>query len=208
MMNYIWYGLIGISVIFGIFNGRINQVSSAAISGAVDAVSLFLVLLATICLWNGLMKIAEKAGITKLMSKLLSPLTRRLFPDLKPDSPGIKAITMNIVANFLGLGNAATPLGLQAMKEMSKTSLNKGTATDSMVTFIVMNTASIQLVPTTIAALRIKYNSTAPFDILPCIWLASSITLACGIILSKSLEKFSAGRAKKVAPTRRLYERN
>lgn len=190
MMNWIWFALIALSVIIGALNGRMNQVSQAAIGGASDAVSLFLILLATICLWNGLMNIAQKAGITKALAKLLSPVTKRLFPQVKPGSAGMQAISMNIVANFLGLGNAATPLGLAAMKEMSKgKQLKKRTATDSMAMFVVVNTASIQLIPTTIAALRIKHGAAAPFDILPCIWISSVVTVFVGIITAKTLSK-------------------
>lgn len=189
MMKWIWSAMIALSVFIGIFTGRITAVSTAAITGATDAVALFLILLGTICLWSGLMKIAQEAGITGLIARLLSPVTKRLFPDLDPKSEGMQAITMNMTANFLGLGNAATPLGLRAMKKMEEISPIKGTATDSMAMFVVINTASLQLIPTTIAAIRIKYGSAAPFDILPCIWLASSVTLLTGIVLAKSLSK-------------------
>jgi spore maturation protein A len=140
------------------------------------------------CLWNGIMKIADAGGLTKALAKILSPITKKLFPDVKPGSEGMKAICMNIAANFLGLGNAATPFGLKAMKEMSDNSLEKKTATDSMATFIVINTASIQLIPTTIAVIRLKYGSAAPFDILPCVWISSIITLLCGILFAKLME--------------------
>jgi spore maturation protein A len=189
MMSWVWFGLIAISVLFGILTGKINQVSQAAISGASEAVQLFLILLATICLWSGIMKIADKSGITLQLQKMLLPITKRLFPDVKPESAGMKAISMNIAANLLGLGNAATPLGLQAMKELSSNSKDKSTATNSMITFVVMNTASIQLIPTTIAALRIKHGSVNPFDIVPAVWLASLVTLTFGITLSKVLER-------------------
>lgn len=177
--------MIILSVLIGIVTGRIGAVSQAAITGAADAVGLFIVLLGTICMWNGLMKIAQAAGITRVIAKLLSPLTRRLFPDIKPDSEGMQAITMNMTANFLGLGNAATPLGLRAMKKMAECGPKKGEATNSMAMFVVMNTASLQLVPTTIAVIRIKCGSSQPFDILPCIWIASLVTLCSGIALAK-----------------------
>ena len=188
MMNWIWFALIGISVIFGMATGHINDVSQASLNGAGNAVTLFITLLGSICLWNGLMKIADACGITGLLAKLLSPATKRLFPDLKPNSAGMKAVSMNIAANFLGLGNAATPFGLCAMKEMVKHSSKKGVATDSMAMFIVINTASLQLIPTTIAVIRMKYGSVAPFDILPCVWLSSIVTLLCGIIFARLFE--------------------
>lgn len=191
MMNWIWFILIAVSVIFGISSGRVNDVSQAALSGAGNAVSLFITLLGSICLWNGLMKIADACGITNILARLLSPITKRLFPDLEPSGKGMKAICMNMAANFLGLGNAATPFGLNAMKEMSKHSAKKDTATDSMAMFIVVNTASLQLIPTTIAVIRMKYGASSPFDILPCVWLASIITLFCGIILARIFETMS-----------------
>ena len=189
MMKWIWSAMITLSVIIGIADGRINEVSTAALTGAADAVALFLILLGTICMWSGLMKIAEAAGITAIIAKLLSPITKRLFPDLKPDSEGMQAITMNMTANFLGLGNAATPLGLRAMKIMAESSPKKDTATNSMAMFIVINTASLQLIPTTIAAIRINNGSKSPFDILPCIWLASIVTVVTGVVLAKIMSK-------------------
>lgn len=189
MMKWIWSAILVLSILIGAATGRIGAVSQAAITGAAGAVELFLLLLGTICMWNGLMKIAEYAGVTDAICKLLSPLTRRLFPDLKPSSEGMQAITMNMTANLLGLGNAATPLGLRAMKYMAQEAPSKGVATDSMAMFVVINTASLQLVPTTIATIRIKYGSGAPFDILPCIWISSIVTLSVGILLAKLLAR-------------------
>lgn len=188
MMNWIWFGLIGASIAVGIATGRVNEVSQASLNGAANAVGLFITLLGSMCLWNGLMRIADACGITRGLARLLSPATKRLFPDLAADSAGMKAVSMNIAANFLGLGNAATPFGLLAMKEMAKHSAKKGVATDTMAMFIVINTASIQLIPTTIAVIRIKYGSANPFDILPCVWLASIVTLFCGIIFAHVME--------------------
>lgn len=195
MMNWVWFGLIALSVVCGALTGRIDQVSKAAISGASDAVSLFLVLLAAICLWNGLMRIAEKTGVTGLLQKLLLPVTKRIFPDLPPDGAEMKAISMNIAANLLGLGNAATPFGLQAMRAMKKRSGSSPEATDAMVTFVVINTASIQLIPTTVAAIRIRYGSAAPFDILPAMWFASIVTFCFGIAAAKAMARKKSGRA-------------
>ena len=189
MMKWIWSAMLVLSIGIGAATGRIGAVSQAAITGAAGAVELFLLLLGTICMWNGLMKIAEYAGVTDAVCRLLSPLTRRLFPDLKPSSEGMQAITMNMTANLLGLGNAATPLGLRAMKYMAQEAPDKGVATDSMAMFVVINTASLQLVPTTIATIRIKYGSAAPFDTLPCIWISSIVTLSVGILLAKLLAR-------------------
>lgn len=202
MMNWIWFALIGISVVFGIGSGRINEVSQASLNGAGNAVTLFITLLGSMCLWNGLMKIADACGITRALAALLSPVTKRLFQDLKPDSAGMKAVSMNIAANFLGLGNAATPFGLCAMKEMVKHSHQKGVATDTMAMFIVINTASLQLIPTTIAVIRLKYFSKAPFDILPCVWLSSIVTLLCGILFSRIFESIDLHKRRLESPPR------
>ena len=202
MMNLIWFALIGISVVFGITTGRVNEVSQASLNGAGNAVMLFITLLGSMCLWNGLMKIADACGITRALAALLSPVTKKLFPDLKPDSAGMKAVSMNIAANFLGLGNAATPFGLSAMKEMVKHAPEKGTATDTMAMFIVINTASLQLIPTTIAVIRLKYSSKAPFDILPCVWLSSIVTLLCGILFARIFESIGVHKSRLVSPPR------
>lgn len=194
MMNFIWFALLLLAVVFGFATGHIQAVSQAALSGSVDAVTLFLLLLGGICLWNGLMKIAEACGITRLLARALAPVLRRLFPDLPADGAGMRYICMNLAANFLGLGNAATPLGLLAMKDMARRA-PKGVATDSMALFIVMNTASLQLIPTNLALLRLRAGARSPFDILPCVWLSSIVTLLCGIVFARLMER---------APERRL----
>ncbi|MFT8887724.1 MAG: nucleoside recognition domain-containing protein [Ethanoligenens sp.] len=180
-MKWVWSGMILLSVVLGIANGRIGAVSQAAIKGAQDAILLCITLLGVICLWNGLMKIAESAGITRVLANLFLPLTRRLFPDLPPHGAGMQAVCMNMTANLLGLGNAATPLGLRAMRELAAVSHKKGTATNSMAMFVVINTAALQLIPTTTAAIRIRFGSVSPFDILPCTWISSLVSLAIGI---------------------------
>lgn len=205
MMNWVWFGLMAASLVFGACTGRIGKVSQAAVAGAGEAVSLFLVLLAAICLWNGLMKIAEKTGVTRLIQRMLLPVTRLLFRDLPPESEGMRAVSMNITANLLGLGNAATPLGLRAMAEMKKQNGGRKSASNSMATFVVMNTASVQLIPTTIAAIRIRNGSAAPFDILPAMWLASFCTLCFGVLMARALEhtgRDSPPRHKKKRPAR------
>lgn len=187
MMNYIWPCLILISVLFGLLNGRTAEVSDAFFSGAADAVQLFLTLLGMIALWSGIMKIADHIGLTKALSRLFSPVLKRLFPGVEEDSPASRSISMNVAANMLGLGNAALPLGLAAMKEMQKKNINKSVATNDMVTFVVMNTASVQLIPTTVAVLRAKYGSLAPMGILPAVWVTTVCAMAAGLIVAKLL---------------------
>lgn len=188
LMNYIWGGLLLVSVLCALATGRMAELSEAVLSGAGEAIELVISLLGMMCLWTGLMKIADQGGMTALLSKLFSPLMKRLFPEYKKESPAIRAICMNLTANLLGLGNAATPMGISAMKEMSKLNPYPHTASKSMVLFVVLNTASLQLVPTTTAILRAKYGSTAPFDILPAVWLTSAVALAAGLVAAKLME--------------------
>ncbi len=192
LLNYIWAGLILLSLICAAVTGRMPQLSAAVMSGAAGAVELVLAMLGMMCAWTGLMKIADAGGITMILSKLLNPMMRRLFPSCKKGSPADKAICMNITANLLGLGNAATPMGIAAMKEMAKLNPTQ-TADNSMVMFVVINSASIQLIPTFMGTLRAKFGSPAPFDILPAVWLTSACALAAGIAAAKLLERRKSG---------------
>lgn len=190
MLNYIWAGMILISVLCGAVTGRMPQVANAAVSGAADAVQLILSIGGMIVLWNGLMGIGERAGLIKVFAKAISPLLRLLFPDTYQDKKAMGAISMNMAANFLGLGNAATPLGIRAVGELKRLSGGSTTASRSMSMFILINTASIQFVPTTVAALRSAKGSLSPFDILPAVWLTSICALLVGIFAAKLCERF------------------
>lgn len=192
LLNYIWAGLIVISFICAAVTGRMPQLSSAVMSGAAGAVELVIAMLGMMCAWTGFMKIADEGGITKILSRLLYPVMRRLFPSCPKESPASKAICMNITANLLGLGNAATPLGIAAMKELKKMNPTQ-TADNSMVMFVVINSASIQLIPTVMGTLRAKYGSPSPFDILPAVWLTSVCALIVGIVTAKLLEGRKGG---------------
>lgn len=189
MLNYIWVGLLLIGFAAGIINGRIDQVTKAAIDSAQSAVMVCIGLLGVMCLWTGLMKIAEKSGLIRSISKLVRPVLVLLFPDIPKDHPALGAIVMNLVANFLGLGNAATPLGIKAMNELQKLNKDKKTATDSMSMFLVLNTAAIQLIPASIIALRTSEGSKKPAEIIVCIWIASVCATIMGIIAAKLLAK-------------------
>lgn len=182
-MSYIFVFMIAISVICALFTGSGGALSSAVISGADDAVTLIISLCGMICLWSGVMEVAKESKLTDKIAKLLSPIISKLMPQVKRDSKAFSYICMNVSANLLGLNNAATPLGLKAMQELKVD--NSDTATDSMVTFVVLNTASIQLLPTTIAAMRSNYGSKAPFEIIGCVWVVSVIALSMGLISSK-----------------------
>lgn len=192
LLNYIWAVLILISVFCAVATGRVPELSAAVMSGAASAVELVIAMLGMMCAWTGLMKIADAGGITGIIARLMHPLTRHLFPSCKKGSPAIKAICMNITANLLGLGNAATPLGIAAMKELEKLNGTQ-TADNSMAMFVVINTASIQLIPTFMGTLRAKYGSPQPFDILPAVWFTSVCALAAGIAAAKLLEGRKSG---------------
>lgn len=193
-MKWIFTVMIAVSVLFGALNNRIGAVSNAAIEGGNTAVTLILTLTGSLCLWSGVMKVAEASGLTEIIAKILSPLTRRLFPGVKKGSETLRAISMNITANLLGLGNAATPLGIAAMRHLAEENGKSKTASNNMVTFVVLNTASIQLIPTTVSALRLSHGAADPLDILPATLLASVISLGVGLLFAKLLGRFSFGK--------------
>lgn len=183
MMKWIFSGLIMLSVVFGFFNDRMAEVSNAAMLECGNAVTLFLSLLGIMCLWGGLMRVADRAGATNVLCKLFSPLAKLLFKGIDPKGKAFKAISMNITANLLGLGNAATPLGMEAMHELEVEEKTQGEASDNMILFVVLNTASIQLIPTTIATLRLQHGSQTPLDIVPAILFVSLLSVIAGVIV-------------------------
>lgn len=185
MMNLIWVALILFSYIFSLFAGTTEAVTAAVFSGSKDAVELVLSLLGMMCLWTGLLEVAEQSGLTKKVERLLSPLTRVLFPSLPDGSEAKSAIVMSMTANLLGLSNAATPLGLAAMEKLSQRNLTPGVASDDMCMFVVINTASITLIPTTLLTLRSAAGSVAPFEIMVPVWICSVLSVASGILAAK-----------------------
>lgn len=185
MLNYIFGGIILISTICGIATGKGVELSQAVISGAQEAVELLLTMAGTLMLWSGIMEIASRGGVTKIIGKILAPLLQKLFRNVPKNSKALNCVSMNVSANLLGLGNAATPFGLSAMKELKALGNQGNSATDDMIAFVVLNTASVQLVPTMIATLRQTYGSTEPFSILPCIWITSVCALLTGQVLAK-----------------------
>lgn len=187
MMNYIWAGIMLVSILCGMATGRVSQVSQAMFTGAEDAVTLVLSLLGAMCLWSGIMRVADQGGVTNGLARLFSPLLKKLFPGLPADGKAARAISMNISANLLGMGNAATPLGIAAMQELAKANPSPDTADNRMVTFVVINTASLQLIPSTIAVIRSNYGCATPFDIIPAIVVSSLCALTVGIVMAKLL---------------------
>lgn len=197
MLNYIWMGMLLIGFIIGGLNGRLEEVTQAAFNSSKSAVELSIGLLGILCLWTGLMGIAEKSGLLNKIAYLVSPLIRLLFPQIPKKSPAIGAIVMNMAANFLGLGNAATPLGLKAMNELQKHNTLKDTASDSMVMFLILNASAIQLVPATIIALRSSAGSANPAEIIMPIWIASASAAITGIMAVKILGSLKRNRQGK-----------
>ena len=189
MLNVIWPIFIVISFIYGIFSGNVQNINNSIFESAADAVNLTITFFVTICLWNGIIQIAMKTTLIHKLTKLLSPLIKFLFPDIKKENSVYKEISMNMIANFLGLGNAATPLGLKAMKSMQKDNTKKDTLTDSMAMFIIINTASMQLIPTTVIAIRSSLNSSNSTKILIPVWIATISAAIAGVVSAKILMK-------------------
>lgn len=185
MMNYVFPILIALSFIAAIATGRMDELSAAVIDGAEGAVQLLLRLVSMLCLWGGVMEIADEAGMTRIFSRLMSPLVGMVFPRLKKEKYALEAISMNITANILGLGNAATPLGLEAMRRLQDINGNKAVASDEMVVFVVMNTAAMHIIPTTVATMRGQYGSENPMEIMPAAFLTSFCALAAAVTVAK-----------------------
>ncbi len=192
-MSYIFAFMIALSVLTAIFTGNGEALSQSITDGAQDAVSLLISIGAMICLWCGIMEIAKQSGLMEKVADVLSVLLKRLYPDVDKNSKAFHYICMNVSANMLGLGNAATPMGLKAISELNANS-KTDTATDSMITLVVMNTASVQLIPTTVCMLRAANGSSSPFDIIFCVWVSSAAALTVALISSKIMCK--AGRRK------------
>ncbi len=189
MLNYIWMGLMLIAIVVGAINNKLPEVTKAAFDMAETSVNIAFGLIGIMALWLGIMKIAEESGLVKLLAKLIKPITRVLFPDVPSDHPAIASILLNLSANWLGLSNAATPLGLKAMEELQKLNKKKDTATNAMVTFLAMNTASITLIPATIIGIRISLHSQNPQEIIGTSIFASVCATLVAIIAAKTLEK-------------------
>lgn len=197
MMNVIFAAMILFSVICGIISGKSAEVSDAAINSCVEAVELFLYLIGGMCMWGGLMKVAEKSHLTDKLAAAFRPFARLIFKDLDLNGKAFHAICLNVTANMLGLGNAATPLGIEVMKALETEENANGTATRNMIVFSVLNTASITILPTTAASLRSKHGSAAPMEIFPCVIITSVIALAAGLVSAITLDGISGLAHKK-----------
>ena len=182
-MSLIWTIMVGAAILCGLATGRGEAVAAAALEGAAAGVELAVAMAGALCLWLGIMEVMRRTGLAAGLSRLLRPALRRLYPDFAGNKPVMDAVSANVSANLLGLGNAATPLGLEAARLMAEKS--PGVASDSLCMLVVCNTASIQLIPTTVASLRAAAGCATPFDILPAVWLASAVALAVGITAAK-----------------------
>lgn len=198
MMNYIWGAMVIFSFVAALFSGNMQTLSDSVVSGGQDAINLVIKLTGMMCLWGGIMKIAEKAEITKIICKFLSPLFSLLYKNVDRKSETARAMSMNITANLLGLGNAATPLGLEAMRRMQEANPDKDVATDDMVVFVVMNSAAMRLIPTTVATLRKQFGSQSPMEIMPATWLSTLLSLTAGIVTAKVISKIFSRKEKGV----------
>lgn len=188
-MNYIWYFIIVISIIFGAINGTLSEVAKAIFSGTELAVKIVLTLLGIMTFWLGIMKIAEKSGIVEFLSKILNPIARKIFPELPKDSPIIGDVAMNFSANALGLANAATPIGIKAIEGMQELNKDKESASDSMCTLLAMNTAGFQLIPATVIAILAANGSENPTEIIVPTLIVTSTAFISAILIAKLFKK-------------------
>ena len=189
MLNIIWPVFITISVVYGILTGRVEEVNNSIFESTAEAVKLTITFFGTICMWNGIIQIAAKTTLMDKLTKLLNPLMKFLFPEIKKGDKVHEEISMNMIANMLGLGNAATPLGLKAMKSMQKQNEKKDTLSNSMAMFIVLNTASLQIIPTTVIAIRSSLGSSNPSGIIIYVWIATIAAAITVVIATKTFIK-------------------
>lgn len=184
MVNIIWASMAIIGIIYAMFNGTMGEVNEAIIESAQSAVTLSFGLISVLVFWLGIMKIAEKANILQVISNVSKPIIHRLFPDLPKDDPVIGYIMSNVTANVFGLGNAATPMGLKAMKRMKELS-RSSTASRSMITFMALNTSGLTLIPTTVIAIRLQYGSVSPTEIVGTTIITTVISTLAAILLDR-----------------------
>ncbi len=186
-MSVIWTGMVVVSILYGLWAGNGAAVAAGAVEGAAAAVELCLTMAGVMCLWMGVMEVMKRSGLAESLSRLLRPILRRLYPDFRRDKETMDAVSANVSANLLGLGNAATPLGIQAARRMARRT--PGIASDSLCMLVVCNTASIQLIPTTVASVRLGAGCATPFDILPAVWLASAVSVTVGVVAAKVMSR-------------------
>lgn len=190
-MAMAWFFTITVifSVVYGLLSGNVDAVGSAALEGAGAAVQLSIGICGVTCLWSGVMEVMRRAGIAERLTRLFRPALARLFPGSRNDPEAMNAVAANVSANLLGLGNAATPLGIRAAEAMARRARG-GAATDDLCTLVILNSASIQLIPATVGAIRASAGAAQPFDILPAVWITSTAALIAGILAAKLFRTF------------------
>ena len=190
-MAWLWTGMVAVSLVFGILTGSVGELGGAALEGATAAVELCVSMAGIMCLWTGVMEVMEQCGLSAALARLFRPLLRRLLPKASRDEETLAAISANLSANLLGLGNAATPLGIRAARRMAQGC--GGTASHELCLLVVLNSASIQLLPTTVAGVRSALGSADPFDILPTVWTASLLSVLAGLAAAKLFARIWRG---------------
>lgn len=188
LMGLIWTAMIVVSILFGCLNGSTAQVQQAALDGAAAAIELCLGIGGAVCLWCAVMELMRTSGLADALSRALRPALRRLFPESSKHESVMQPLSANVSANLLGLGNAATPMGILAAQEMARLG-SPGVASNVLCRLVVLNTASIQLLPTTVAAIRAAEGAAAPLDILPAVWISSVASVAVGLLTARAMEK-------------------
>lgn len=191
-MAWVWTGMVTLSLLFGILSGNLDAVANAALEGARSAIELSLSMAGILCLWSGVMEIMNASGASAGLARLFRPVLRRLLPNACKDEETLAAVSANVSANLLGLGNAATPLGIRAARRMARGC--GGVASDELCLLVVLNTASIQLLPATIASVRAAAGCRTPFDILPAVWLASALSVTAGLLTARLLSRGRVAR--------------
>ncbi len=191
-MTWVWTGMVVLSLIFGVFTGNLDAVANAALEGARSAIDLSVSMAGILCLWSGVMEVMNACGLSAGLARAFRPVLRRLLPNACRDEETLAAVSANVSANLLGLGNAATPLGIRAARRMARGC--GGVASDELCLLVVLNTASIQLLPATIASVRAAAGCRTPFDILPAVWLASVLSVAAGLLAAKLLSRLGGRR--------------
>ena len=189
-MTWVWCGMVLLSLVFGAASGRLDAVAAAALEGAQAAIQLSISMVGVLCLWSGVMEVMTVCGLSAGLARAFRPILRRLLPDACRDTETLAAVSANVSANLLGLGNAATPLGIRAACRMARGC--GGVASDELCLLVVLNTASIQLIPATVASVRSAAGCRTPFDILPAVWLASVLSVTAGLLMAQLLA--AAGR--------------
>lgn len=184
-MTWVWAGMVVLSLVFGVLTGNLDAVADAALEGARSAIDLSISMAGILCLWSGVMEVMNVCGLSAGLARAFRPILRRLLPNACKDEETLAAVSANVSANLLGLGNAATPLGIRAARRMARGC--GGVASDELCLLVVLNTASIQLLPATIASVRAAAGCRTPFDILPAVWLASALSVAAGLVTARLL---------------------